>query len=139
MKIGTLKAAPKTEWKDTELGDIRVLVSGLKTVEFRRKLEMLLTQPAVAKQIRSGGKREAEVRDQAFNKSLADTVLRDWENLTDDDDKPIPYEHITALQLITDSLSFRDAVVSAANEIDQERYISEEDVLGNSLPTSAGG
>lgn len=135
MNVGRLKAEPKTEWKDTELDDVRVLVTGLKTIAFRRRLEALMGQTAVAKQIKQGGKREADARDACFNRALSDTVLQGWENVTEDDGTQIIYDHDFALALLTESLPFRDAVVTAASEIDTARYVKEEDLVGNSLST----
>lgn len=139
MKIGKLTAEVKATWKETELEDVQVLVTGLKTREFRRRLEQLLGQPSVMKQTKLGGSKEVAARDQAFNKALVDTVLKDWKHLDEDDGSAIEFDVNTALQLVTDSLAFRDAVVTAAGEVDDERFIRDEDLVGNSVSTSTGG
>jgi hypothetical protein len=139
MKSSQLKIEPKTEWKETELGDLELLVTGLKTVAFRKRLEKLMNDPSVAKSVKAGGKKEADARELAFNMALSETVVFGWKNLTDDEGGEIPFSSEYALQMITDSLPFRDAVVTAGQEVDRSRFVLEEDAAGNSPSTSVGG
>lgn len=140
MKLAALQVTQEAVWKDTTLQDVRLKVTGLKTLAFRQRFDALMSRPDVARQVRLGGDKESKARDLAFLRAIVDTVVSDWERITEDDGTtPIAFNKETCLQLMQESVDFRDAVITAAGEVDNEKFLPEEDLSGNSPASSAGG
>ena len=135
MKLTELTTAPPVQWKDTELAGVRVKVAGLKTIAFRRRLDVIMGMPSMAKKVRAGGEIEATARDQAFNRAMVDAVLFDWEGVEDDGPDgavvPVAFAKDIALKLLSESVKFRDAVIAAAADVDADRQVAEEELTGN--------
>lgn len=104
------------EWVDnTGLAGLRLKVRGLRSRAFER-MQVDLIQKKTG---RSGRRLSPEETTAITNACLRDAVLLDWEGLTGDDDRPIPYDRATAEMLLTDPhfAAFREAVVFAADVV----------------------
>lgn len=83
------------------------------------------------RQIRSGNLSD-EVAERILAKSLAETVLLDWEGL-EENGEPLPYSKKAALDLLTNPQykDFRDLVAELGNEAELFHQKEEEEAEGN--------
>lgn len=130
MKIGSLKTdLAKAEagiWIGDipDMGDLRLKVRPTGNPDYRRVYAKLVeTTPRHAK--RGGVIVDHKIKADLSARTLADTVLLDWEGLEDDDGKPLPYSPELAKTLLLDPemTAFRDAVAWAGG-------VAEEETLG---------
>ncbi|WP_210482753.1 hypothetical protein [Microvirga antarctica] len=144
MKLTSLKIdTEKLEtgaWVDTipEMGELRLHVRGLNNADYRRHQAKLLE--AVPRAKRVGGRIDPDEQDRIVSLCLLNTVLLDWDGLTDDDDKALPYSRDMAQTLLVDPAyrRFRDAVIWAAGVVAEDGDLALQDAVGNSSPASAG-
>jgi hypothetical protein len=76
----------------------------------------------------------------AIAPAVAEHILLDWQGLSDDDGSEIPYSRAKAVELLKDpSLNdWYDWVLSTSATADLFRAELEEEIVGNSAPTSSG-
>lgn len=105
-------------------GDLRLKVRGFGCREHRRVNNEFM---AAIPEEQRGEELTAEQRE-ALSVQAVQALLLDWENLTGDDDRPVPYTPETAARIIAspDFEAFRGAVVWAAREVYRVR--SDESV-----------
>jgi len=137
MQLGKLIARAEPTWKPTDLGDVEVLVIGLRDRAFRDYYAKLQDEPDAKKAIRAGGKRKREMIDALFIKALARKALHGWKGITEDDDTtPVEFTPDKAIELLTESNAFYDNVVAACGEVDAALVADEEKAEGNSARVS---
>lgn len=121
------------QWIDDipEMGDLRLRVRGIGNADWKRHSSKLAT--AIPRENKRGGIVAPEAQDTITTSCLINTCLIDWDGLTDDDDKPIPYSKEKAKELLEDPAlrRFRDAVLWAANVVGDSALAKKEDVAGN--------
>lgn len=101
-----------------------------------RKVSQALGRPHQA-QIRANRLRP-EVAEKLGIQATAQAILLDWEGITDDDGKPVPYSQGKALDLLTEFKDFRDLVLEIAGEMETFREQEIEESVGNSGSASVG-
>lgn len=145
MKINKLKRDPQIveegRWiKDIpEFGNLRLKVRGLQSIaviNHRAALERAVPRS----ERRADGSLPPEVGERILGQTLHEVVLLDWDNLEDDDDKPIKYDKATAELYCTDPWyrNFGDAVVWAAQAVDRGFQDEKKDLGKNSKRSSDG-
>lgn len=125
MKLSALKvnsaALEEARWIDEipDMGDLRLCVRGLRNSQYRRAEQRLVD--ALPRTARIGGSIDPVERDRIMGACLAQTVLTDWQNLTDEHGNAIPYNVETAERLLTDPdyETFRGAVTLAAQRVNE--------------------
>lgn len=144
MKLSDLKIdAEKFEqgaWVDDipEMGGLRLKVRGLGNTDFR-KTQTRLTE-AEPRQYKPRGRLLPERQDAITAICLLDTVLVDWDGLTDENDQPMPYSKEQAKVLLTEPAyrRFRDAVVWAASVVAEDGAETTTEAGNASKKRSAG-
>lgn len=123
MKLSAIKVdsarAEQGAWVGDipEMGDLRLQVRGLRNADARRLRAKLLA--AVPRDQRANGRLSPAAADEIDARVLSETILVDWQNLTDENDAPLPFSREKALELLSnpDFVVFRDAVAYAANVV----------------------
>lgn len=137
MKISSLKtdliAIGQGQWIDNipEMEDLRLKVRGIGNVDYRRAFDAKVASVPAAKKIR--GLDPAE-RDRIVGECLVETVLLDWDGLTDDAGQARPFSVEAARPFLTDPAfaRFRAAVIWAASVVADEANFGMRDDAGNS-------
>ena len=132
MKLGSLKTdlakVASGMWIDNipDMGDVRLHVRPIGNPDYRRTYGQLVDSTPRDKK-RGGMVIDYETRQNIAGIALADTILLGWDNLEDDDGKPLPYSTEKAKELLLDPemVAFRDAVSWAAT-------VAQEQSVGNS-------
>ena len=114
-----------------EMGNLRLKVRGIGNASWRKLQATLLAAVPRAKKI--GGRIDPEEQDKITNVCLREACLLDWENMEDDDGKPLEYSKALAGKLIDDpeSMRFRDAVSWAASVVADIDAAATKEVVGN--------
>lgn len=115
-------------WVDAG-GGLRLKIARLGNSDYEEHLRKL-SKP-YSRQIRMNTI-ENEVLETVIRKATAKYILLDWENLTDDDDKPIPYSEAKAYELLTEYRDFMKMVTELAGEVELFRQDDFKEVEGNS-------
>lgn len=123
MKLSAIKVdsarAEQGAWVGDipDMGDLRLRVRGLRNADARRLRAKLLA--AVPRDQRANGRLSPAAADDIDARVLAETILVDWQNLTDENDQPLPFSREKALDLLAnpDFVVFRDAVAYAASVV----------------------
>ncbi|CAH1670771.1 MULTISPECIES: hypothetical protein [unclassified Chelatococcus] len=128
------------EWvKDIpQMDDLELKVRGLGCAEFKRHIAR--RQRALPKGARHrDGSIDPQLQETIATEAMIETILLDWRNL-DDGGVPVPYSKEKAREYLTnpDYRLFRDAVSWAANTVANGDALADDDILGNSAPTSNG-
>lgn len=114
------KAIEQGEWIDEipDLPGLRLKVRGTGNADFRRQQSKL-------------GRRDDI--DRVMTQLLVDTVLIDWDGLTDDAGVPIPYSRDAAQQFLFDPdlRLLRDGVAWAANALSVRRKTDQDEDAKN--------
>lgn len=138
MKLSDIKvdaaAVEAGRWVDNipEMGDLRLKVRGIPNAAYRRLTDTLLR--AIPRNKRIGGAIDPDERDRVTAECLVETVLLDWDGISDDDGKPLPYSRETARRLLTDPAfsRFNTAVVWAASIVGEQEAEQEDEEEKNS-------
>lgn len=121
------------EWVENiaDMGDLRLKVRGLGNADWRRLSAKL--SAAVPRDKKRGGVVDSDEQDKIIATCLRDTCLLDWANLTDQDDKPIPYSKAKAGELLNDPdmRRFAAATLWAASMVGDGKQAVNADALGN--------
>lgn len=114
-----------------DVGDLRLKVRGLGNRDYRRLMNRLAE--AVPRQKKQRGRIDPDEMDKITNKCLLETVLLDWENLSQGGQQ-IPFSKDLAKQLLEDRNfeRFRNAVLTAANQVGEATLEELEEAAGNS-------
>lgn len=144
MKLSDLASDPvateQGEWVDTipEMGDLRLKVRGVGNADWRRIQTKLID--AVPRSKRAGARIDPEEIDRITTVCLHQACLLDWQNLSGDDGKPLPYSRDLALELLSkpEYRKFREAVVWAATVVGEQIIVKIGDQKGNSAGASNG-
>ena len=148
MKLSSLKVnAARGEqgaWvKDLPgMGDLRLLVRGFNNTDY--SAFMAKEGAAVPRDQREGGRAGGPIlpkyRDAILLRGMVEHILVDWQNLTDENDKPVPFSKERAMDMLLDPdfRPFRDAVAIAAAEVEEVFSDRVESVVPNSSPASGG-
>lgn len=128
LKFAEYKSDEKLEtegvWFDIEEG-ARVLVAFAGNTNYN-KLNQKLVTPY------QGFRRLPEDKaDEILVKLLSETILLGWENILDEDNKPIPYSKENAKKLLQESRWLRDRVSACATQEQRFRAEVKEKNLGN--------
>lgn len=138
FKISRLKADPQREvegvWVDVYDG-LRLRVARLTNPHFREAVRKQGRKHQLS--MRRGLVDDAQL-DDITRVAVAKYVLLGWENLVDDNDKPIPYSPEKALEIFKESPDFYDMVIEYANDITLFKDAVAEDAKGNSSTSSNG-
>ncbi|SRR6266700_3240367 len=137
MKLGNAEIdvvkSEQGDWVDEipEMDDLRLKVRGIGNANFRQLQSTLLL--GVPRHKRVGGRIDTPTQDAITAKCLLNTVLLDWDGLTDDSGKPITYSRDEAEKLLTkpEYRRFHDAVVWAATVVAEKRATDQEDATKN--------
>lgn len=132
MDLASLKSNPAAvengDWVDSipDMGDLRLKVRGTESAEWRRLMGKL--HAAVPRQKRAAGALDPEENDRMISTCLLEIGLLDWDGLTGEDGKPIPYSKERAAELLTqpEYRSFRNAVLWAATIVGQASAIARQ-------------
>lgn len=138
MKLSQLKvnaeAASQGRWVGElqGLGDIEFFVRGTNNVGYRRRMQALIR--ALPPKKRKKGIVDPAEMDRIIGLCLLDHALLNWKNVTDDDDKEIPYSREQAEVYLTDPDygAFRDGVLVAASSVDDDEEEEDEVTEKNS-------
>lgn len=144
MKIGEIAVdidrVENGAWVDdiSDMGGLRLKVRGSNNRDWRRLQSKLLDK--VPRKKRHGGRIDTDEAENITNQCLLHACLLDWDGLTENDGKPIPYSREKAEELLTDPQyrRFRDAVFNAANLIGDQNAEDVEDAAGNLVKLSPG-
>ncbi|HEV7416043.1 MAG TPA: hypothetical protein VGN98_07785 [Tianweitania sediminis] len=144
MKLSDLKIDPvKVEqgaWVDDipEMGGLRLRVRGLQNNDFRKMQSRLVE--AEPRQNKPRGRLLPERQEAITGTCLVETVLLDWDGITDEADQPIPYSKEQAKEFLTDPAyrRLRDAVVWAASVVAEDGVQETEEAGNSSKKRSAG-
>ncbi len=116
-----------------EMGDLRLRVRGIGNSDYEKLQTTLLAAVPRQKRRRDGGIDPDENR-RIQGTLLLNTVLLDWDGVTDENDAPVPYSKEEAKRLLLDRRfeKFRTAVLIAASLVAEDRGEATQDILGNS-------
>lgn len=81
---------------------------------------------------------EPDIAEDLTKQAVARTVLLGWENLTDDEDRQIPFTPAKALELFRAHRDFFTMVFNLGKDAELFRTQLQEEAKGNSPATSAG-
>lgn len=141
MKLKNLKVnsarAQTGDWVGDLPGmdDLRLKVRGFSNADFGAVTSREVSK--VSREQREGGRRDGaplpHVREQIMARAMVETILLDWDGLTDDDGTPIPYSKEAATKLLSDPdcRPFRDAVSLAAARVEEFAEEQVEAAAGN--------
>lgn len=143
MKISALKRdsakVEAGEWVSEIPGmeDVRLRVRGLSSptvVALRSRKERKVSRDGRERD----GTLKADIALRILGEVLHEGVLLDWDGVTDDDDKPYPFDAELAKEWLInpDYVAFADAVVYAAQVVDKGRAGETED-MGNGSKKSS--
>lgn len=119
------------------IGDgAKVLVARFQNRKHRASLERLRKPHKMM--LLSGRDLPEEIQLDITVQSMADGILMGWEGIEGDDGKPLPYNRVNAMRLLTELRDFRDLVAGLASESETFRKQEVEAVVGNSEPSSDG-
>jgi len=143
MKVNAARAEQGAWVKDLPgMGDLRLRVRGFSNTDYTAFLakEVAAAPRDQREGNRSDGPLKNKARDAIFIRGMAEHILIDWDKLTDENDKPIPYSKERAMDMLLDPdlRPFREAVAVAAAEIEQVESDRVEAVVGNFSPASGG-
>jgi hypothetical protein len=115
-----------------DMGDLRLKVRPIGNPDYLRVLSQL-TDTAPRHTKRGGRIIDHAVKASIAARTLADTVLLDWEGLEDDDGKPLPYSAEIAKKMLLDPeyVAFRNAVSWAGSVAEEETTGVQEDKAKN--------
>ncbi len=137
MKLSDLKinsdAVEQGAWVNdiADMPDLRLKVRGFGNVDDRRIQDLEYQKLPRALKVR--GNLSPAGQDAIMTKRLLGAILVDWDGLTGDDDKPIPYSKEMAEQLLSDKQysPFRRAVLWAASIVESETKEGREEDAKN--------
>lgn len=140
MKLSDIKVdvnrAEQGDWVSDvpELEGVRLKVRGLSNPDFQRVVDKLTA--AVPRHKRVNGRIDPVERDRIGGQALAQTILLDWDGLTQEDGSVLPYSPDLARKLLTEPefRVFRDGVTWAAQQVADTRAVSTEED-GKNSPT----
>lgn len=128
-----VKSIEEGQWVEDliGMGDIRLKVRGMTSndvVMFRAAKERAIPRNMRDRQ----GNLLPKTAMNLLREVLIEKVLIDWDNLTEGG-QPVPYSKEKARQLLTDEsmIVFADAVVQAAQIVDNGNASTQEEVTGN--------
>lgn len=108
---------------------LEVLVARMRNAKHRERLRELM-RPHLQRVRR--GQMDLALVEKLNTQAMGETVLLDWKNLQDDDDKPIPYSKEKAVEILGKVLEFADMVSEFASDIENYREEVRADAEGNS-------
>lgn len=127
------QASSEGRWVDNipDLGDARLRVRGLRSPQYRLALEREMRK-VPRKKKDSSGEVLLDERIRITTKLIHEVLLLEWDGFVHNG-KPLPYDPKIAALWCTDPkyVRFADAVVFAANVVDNLRVDQEEDAVGN--------
>lgn len=116
---------------------IDLLIAPLGNERYDKALQRLVAQYRAANSYPTGNLPDDVMNDLA-RQAVAEGVLVGWEQLTDDNDQPIPYTPQKSRELImTNYRFFRDVMIFATNMRTEALRLAAADE-GNSNATSSG-
>lgn len=143
LKINSTRAEQGAWVKDIPgMGDLRLRVRGFSNSDYAAFMAREVA--AVPRDQREGNRRDGalkqKARDTLLLRGMVEHILVDWDGLTDDNDKPVPFSKDRAMDLLLDPdlRPFREAVAFAAGEVEEAESDRVEAVVGNSSPASGG-
>lgn len=129
-RMSILRTDPKKElegvWRTTPDG-FQLLVARMRNPRFE---EYILSQGGLLRAAQETGR--SNLAHEVTREAVARTVLLDWKDVLDDEDKPIPFSHEKALEFFVKFPEFYTTVVMFA--ADRASYQAEvaENIAGNS-------
>lgn len=148
MKLSSLKInssrAEQGAWvRDLpEMGDLRLKVRGFGNTDYSAFLAK--ERALVPRDQREGGRRDGAIKQQHADailvRGMVEHILMDWDGLTDEHDKPLPFSKERAMAFLADPdfRPFRSAVVFAASEVEEMESDRVESAVPNSSNASGG-
>ena len=116
---------------------INLLIAPIGNERYDKALQRLVAQYRTANSYPTGNLPD-DVMNDLVRQAIAEGVLVGWDNLTDDDDKPIPYSLQKSRELIMSNYRFfRDVMIHATNLRSDALRLAAADE-GNSNATSSG-
>lgn len=118
-------------------GGVRVFIARARIRLWRARVRELLEPHR--KELRAGTL-PLDVLTRIEGEAAADTLIRGWEGLTDDDGDVVPYSPEKARELMTDPRyeRFQDLIIGEAEHLENFRAEVGEQSLGNSSGACAG-
>jgi hypothetical protein len=120
------------DWTDIPtLPGIRVKIRSIHSAAHRRLQSKLMRR--VTRATVRGADVDIDEIDRINTRCLLEAVLLDWEGITDDKGKPVPYSREMAETLLTDRKyrKFRDGVAWAAQEVGDQDLAALEAAAKN--------
>jgi hypothetical protein len=143
LKINSTRGEQGAWVKDLPgMGDLRLKVRGFSNTDYAAFMSKEVA--AVPRDQREGGRRDGalkqKARDTLLIRGMVEHILVDWDGLTDDNEKPVPFSKERAMDLLLDPdlRPFREAVAFAAAEVEEAESDRVESVVPNSLSASGG-
>ncbi|MBS7542528.1 hypothetical protein [Ancylobacter oerskovii] len=137
MKLSAIKVNTKAieagKWVGDipEMGDLRLKVRGIGNSDFNRRYDELVQ--AIPRAERPNNRLTPDAQRKLTAQLYAETILLDWEGLTDDDGAPVAFSMEFAEQVLADP-EMRDfvfAVRYAAQQVAGETADSNKADAGN--------
>lgn len=129
--IVDLESIEQGRWIDDipEMPDLRLKLRGIDNSDWRRIRSKMVD--AIPRQWR--GERRAEELDRIISVLLADTVIQDWEGITDNDGKPILYSREWARRFCLEPQfrKLRDNIFIAAQQVGDSNHVKQEELEKN--------
>ncbi|WP_173087374.1 hypothetical protein [Devosia sp. 1635] len=138
MKLSAIKTdlakAEQGVWIDNipDMGELRLKVRPVGNPDYRRVYGQLVD--ATPRHLKRGGIiSDQQTKSDISARTLADTVLLDWDGLEGEDGKPLKYDPVLAKQLLLNPEygALRDAVAWAGNVASEETTGTAEANAGN--------
>lgn len=140
MKLSSLAQLNELDTLGTEVsyGDgLKLRIAPVGNENYDKSLQNQIGQYRLSNNYPTGELPE-EVMNSIVRQAVAEGVLVGWTNLTDDDDKPIPYSTQKSRELIMGNYRFfRDVMILATNLRNSVLRHAQADA-GNSPATSSG-
>ncbi|MBN6819517.1 hypothetical protein JRF84_07930 [Methylobacterium organophilum] len=143
LKINSSRAEHGAWVRDLpEMGDLRLKVRGFGNTDYTAFLAK--ERALVPRDQREGGRRDGAIKQQHADailiRGMVEHILIDWDGLTDENDKPVPFSKERAMAFLADPdfRPLRNAVAFAASEVEEMESDRVEAVVGNSSSASGG-
>ncbi len=131
MKFNKLVADPKKEvegvWVDVVEG-CRLKIARLGNPEYDKVMQRL-TKPH--RRLMRRGDLAGDLMQDIVRRTMAKTILLDWEGIEDDDNKPIEFSPGEALKLLKKSDEFTEIVLDFARSLELFQEEEKEETEGN--------
>ena len=123
-------AVDKGVWRTLPKGGFKVKVASLRSPAYKTAIVRLSKE--YASEMRTN---DEAVVNMITCKAMAECILLDWEDLLDEDDKPVPYSQETAEMYLRKYEIMREEVAEVS--VRDENYLVGE-IVEKSRPTSTG-